>query len=371
LLQKLFESRIELADVSLTKGDAPAFDATIELLRRDLAALPESTISVKEKWREVREALRGDTLKSFAATTRISLTRDLAPLMQWRDTRGAEDAYLLDWLIARMQTEHLRQSAVFRDLKDELIQAVSELPINVNAVREKLEVINRVKSGEFWQSVNPAALESMRLELRGVMRHRIKNMRYSSSPRIIDLVEDAGRIEYARHHPKLEGVQLAAYRNRVEEVLMGLFGSNPTLRKIRRNEPVTAQDLDALVSLVLTQHPDVNLSQLTEYYPDAAGDLAIALRGIVGLEGEVVSDLFAEFAARHPSLSPKQQRFLALLQSHIARFGAISVAKLYDAPFTQLDANGLDGVFDDQAAAELVTLIRPFQPAAERVDFKH
>ncbi len=371
LLQKLFESRIELADVSLTKGNAPAFDTAIELLRQDLAALPESTISVKEKWREVREVLRGDTLESFVAATRIRLTRDLAPLMQWRDTRGAEDAYLLDWLIARMQTEHLRQSAVFQDLKDELIQAVSELPINVNAVREKLEVINRVKSGEFWQSLTPAALESMRLDLRGVMRYRIKQQRPASLPRIIDLAEDAERIEYTRHHPKLEGVQLAAYRHRVEEVLKGLFDSNPTLRKIRRNEPVTAQDLDALVSLVLTQHPDVNLSMLTEFYPDAAGDLAIALRGIVGLDGELVSGLFADFAARHPSLSPKQQRFLALLQSHIAQFGAISVARLYDAPFTQLDANGLDGVFDDRTAEELVTLILPFQPAAERADAKH
>lgn len=371
LLQKLFESRIELADVSLTMSDASAFDTSIQLLREDLAALPESTISVKEKWREVREALRGDTLKSFAAATRISLMRDLAPLMQWRDTRGAEDAYLLDWLIARMQTELLRQSAVFQDLKDELIQTVGELPINLNAVREKLKVINRVKSGEFWQAVDPAALESMRLDLRGVMRYRIKHQRPTTSPRIIDLAEDAERIEYARHHPKLEGVQLAAYRHRVEEVLKGLFGTNPTLRKIRRNEPVTAQDLDALVSLVLTQHPDVNLSLLTEFYPDAAGDLAIALRGIVGLDGELVSGLFADFAARHPSLSPKQQRFLALLQSHIAQFGAISVAKLYDAPFTQLDANGLDGVFDDQTAEELVTLIRPFQPGAERADVKH
>lgn len=157
----------------------------------------------------------------------------------------------------------------------------------------------------------------------------------------------------------------------MEELLKKVFSANPTLQKIRRNEPVTGQDLDALVSLVLTQHPDVNLALLTEFYPESAGDLAVALRGIVGLDGEVVSGLFSQFAAQHPSLSPKQQRFLALLQSHIAQFGAVSVAKLYETPFTQLDANGLDGVFDDQTAEELVTLIRPFQPAAERADAKH
>jgi type I restriction enzyme, R subunit len=371
LLQKLFESRIDLAETALAKGDATTFDSSVELIRQDLAALPENTISVKEKWREVREVLRGETLKSFAVATRLTLTKDLAPLMQWRDTRGAEDSYALDLLITRMQSEHLRQSAVFQDFKDELIQAVSELPVNVNAVREKLDLINRIKSGAFWQAVNSSELETVRAELRGIMRHRIKMQRPGTKPRIIDLEENAERIEFARHHPKLEGAQLAAYRHRVEEVLRGLFESNPTLRKIRRNEPVSAKELDALVGLVLTQHPDVNLSILTEFYPDAAGDLAVALRGIVGLDGEIVSDLFASFVSQHPALNPKQQRFLALLQSHIAQFGAISVEKLYDAPFTQLDINGLDGVFDDQTAEELVNLIRPLQPAAERPEPKH
>lgn len=371
LLQKLCESRIDLADNALTRSDAATFDMAIELLRQDLAALPDNTISVREKWRELREVLRGETLQSFAADTRVTLVRVMAPLMQWRDTRGAEDAYRLDLLIARMQCEHLRASAVFQDLKDELILAVSELPITVNAVREKLDTIRRIKGGEFWQTIDPARLESVRQEMRGLMRYRIGTQRPGASARIIDLEENAERIEYARHHPRLEGVQLAAYRHRVEEVLRGLFDSNPSLRRIRRNEPVAAADLDALVSLVLTQHPDVNLALLTEFYPDAAGDLAAALRGIVGVDGEVVSGLFADFVARHPALDPRQQRFLALLQAHIAQFGAISVEKLYDAPFTQLDINGLDGVFDDRVAGELVELIRRFQPVAGRADPQH
>ncbi len=48
---------------------------------------------------------------------------------------------------------------------------------------------------------------------------------------------------------------------------------------------------------------------------------------------------------------------------------------LIGALFTQLDVNGLDGMFDARTAEELVTLIRPLQPAADRVpsdyDSKH
>jgi type I restriction enzyme R subunit len=74
-------------------------------------------------------------------------------------------------------------------------------------------------------------------------------------------------------------------------------------------KPVGESDLATLVSLVLTQHPDVNLAWLTEFYPDTAGDLATAIRTIVGMEPEVVAERFANFFTRHPQMSAKQQRF--------------------------------------------------------------
>ncbi|MBK7994114.1 MAG: hypothetical protein IPK14_12050 [Blastocatellia bacterium] len=48
------------------------------------------------------------------------MARDIAPLMQWRNTRGHEEAYYFDLLIARLQNELLRKSAKFEDYKDEL-----------------------------------------------------------------------------------------------------------------------------------------------------------------------------------------------------------------------------------------------------------
>ena len=42
--------------------------------------------------------------------------------------------------------------------------------------------------------------------------------------------EDASKIEFGRHMPKLEGTELVAYRQRVEQVLTGLFDTNSKLR---------------------------------------------------------------------------------------------------------------------------------------------
>lgn len=370
LLQKLFETRLLLADAALTKAKPDAFDLAIKLMQADIAALPETTIAVREKWREVRDVQRPDVLPALSAATRASLLKDIAPLMQWRDTRGWEDAYQLDLLVARMQGELLKKSAVFNDLRDDLIALVAQLPINVNAVRDKLATIEKVRSGEFWKRVSEqtdvAALETVREELRGIMRHRVVGPTVGGKPRVLDVTEDASKFEFGRHVPKLEGTELVTYRQRVEQVLTGLFETNPILRKIRRGEPVAESDLTALVSLVLTQHPDVNLVWLTEFYPDTAGDLAAAIRTIVGMEPEIVAERFGEFFTRHPQLSAKQQRFMALLQNHIAKFGAVTLDKLYEAPFTQVSPDGPDGVFDDAAVEELITVIDRFRPGSEQ-----
>src|SRR5204863_2219622 len=130
-----------------------------------------------------------------------------------------------------------------------------------------------------------------------------------------------------------------------------LFERNPTVQKIRGGEPVTDADLNALTSLVLTQNPDVDLELLRGFYADTALPLDFIIRSIVGMDAEAVRTRFEEFTQKHPSLTPKQIRFLSLLQNHIARHGSITVARLYDDPFTLVDADGLDGVFADERQA--------------------
>ncbi|MEO6563651.1 MAG: DEAD/DEAH box helicase family protein [Nitrosospira sp.] len=307
LLQKLFEARLQLADTALAAAHPDAFDLAIKLMQADIAALPSTTIAIREKWREVCDIQRPAVLSAPSAATHSSLLRDIAPLMQWRNTRDWEEAYQLDFVISRMQTELIRKSSVFNDLRDDLVALVAQLPINVNIVREKLSTVDKVRSGEFWKQIaeqtDVAALEVVREALRGIMRHRIVSPTIGAQPRVLDISENTARIEFARHTPRLEGVELIAYRQRVQDALASLFDTNPTLGKIRRGEPVAEPDLDALVSLVLTQHPGVNLSSLTEFYPDTAGDLAAAIRTIVGLEPEVVAERFASFFAHHPQLT--------------------------------------------------------------------
>lgn len=364
LLQQVFEARLDVAATALAQSEVDAFQAAIKLIREDIGSLPEDSIPVREKWREVRAVADPARLDAFDPTTVSMLRRDVAPLMQWIVIRGYADAYALDLLIARMQGERLRKSSRFVDLKDTLLERVGLLQTHLNPVRERAETLKRIKSKTFWDTASVRDLEEIRLELRGIIHLRSKPTGPGAiPPKIVDIQEDKAQYEIKRRSASLKTIDMKAYERLVEETLMQLFERDPTLRKIRSGEPVTEADLKALTSLVLTQNPDVNLELLKEYYADTALPMDFILRSILGMDPEVVRKRFEEFTQKHPTLTPKQIRFLGLLQTHIARHGSIEVARLYDDPFTLVDADGLDGVFaDERQLNDLVGILESFKP---------
>jgi type I restriction enzyme, R subunit len=303
------------------------------------------------------------TLKAFAPATVARLRQEIAPLMQWRNIRGHADAYALDLLIARMQNAVLRKSGQLADLKIELMDRLAALQMHLNPVREKAEVIKRVKSDEFWDSISVQALEEVRAPLREIMHHRERGGGPALPPKIVDITEDDSGIQYSRRSTSLKSVDMKAYQQIIEAELKKHFETNPTLKKIRAGEPVSQTDLQALVSLILTQSPNASRTVLAEFFNATAEPLQYVIRAIIGMDPEAIHAKFADFALKHPKLTAKQTRFLALLQNHIARHGSITVEKLYEAPFTVIDADGLDGVFENEdEISDLLRVIRVFGP---------
>jgi type I restriction enzyme, R subunit len=265
--------------------------------------------------------------------------------------------------MCRMQTEHLKQSSRFDDLKAEAVGGLDELRMNLAPVRAVSSTIADVRTPEFWSTVTVPKLEEVRGQLRRVMQYRLPSGLPSLPPKVIDIDEDPALVERRSHRVRLEGLELAAYRIRVEKVLKGLFETNETLQRIKRGQAVSQTDLEALTSLVLIQDPALDLHDLIDYYPDCAGHLDQAIRGIIGLDAEAVHERFTTFVRQHPTLTPSQIRFLSLLQNHIAKYGSIEVARLYEPPFTTLHTDSIDGLFPDELQAQLVLqIVESFQP---------
>jgi type I restriction enzyme R subunit len=367
LLERLFEARVALAEACLAKPDSAAFRIVTDLIVADVKDLPDSTISVRDKWRDVAACRKAETVNAFSPATVATLKHDVAPLMQWRDIRGDSAAYEFDHLVTLAQQDLIKDSTRLADRRDKILACISELQYNLNPVRERETEIAAAKSRAFWEAPTVASLEAMRQALRGIMKYRAGGKTSEPSrPKIIDVTEDPSSVQTREHRPALEGLDFIAYRQRVEGVLAALFGTNPTLQKIKAGNPVSPSELDSLVSLVLTQHPDLNLKELTEYYPETAGHLDLAIRGIIGLDPALVHGRFSAFVAKHGTMTSAQIRFLDLLQNHIAKYGAIEIGKLYEQPFTTINAEGLDGVFTDESQIdELLGIINSFKPTTD------
>lgn len=359
LMQQLFEARINLAETALNRGETDTLKAVIALLRKDIADLPETSIAVRDHWRDKRTLEQPGALDQFHPNTVQQLRTVIAPLMQWVNLHGRVDAKQFDLLMTQVQTELHAESGLLEDLRARVQNQMTRLPMHLNPVQAKAAHIQLAQSADFWEGLTFVRADELRQELRGIMKYRQTDTPPPTPTPVLD-VPDTGE-RYQRRRTTLTAVEMEAYKRRVHAALEPLFASDPTLRKIRASQPVSEEEFKTLTSLVLTSHPDVDLSLLREFYP-AAAPLEIVLRSIVGMDMDVVEQHFSDFVSRH-HLEPTQSHFLMTLKRLISHNGAIKVTQLYDAPFTSLHSDGLDGVFhDDDVVDELLDLIKIFDP---------
>ena len=359
LMEQLFESRITLCRAALNKGEIEGFNLITPLLRQDIERLSEDTISVREKWREKRTMAKMEILNQFSPATEQTLKREIAPLMKWINIQGSKEAYRFDLLLAEIQTELLRNSGKFSDLKDKLLDWVSRLQMHLNPVREKAETINMVKGSSFWETPSVKAFETVREQLRGIIKYTEK-LTYEPAPHKHIDISDTDE-EYRRIPSTFKFSDIPAFKQKVLEALR-LFEEDETLKKIKSGKPVSKSDLSALTSLVLTGNPSVEQDILKEFF-ETAEPLDYAIRSIIGMDADAVNEKFLEFISAYPTLNSSQVSFLNLLKNHISRYGSIEIEQLYEPPFTTLHTDGLDGVFIDENMVEkLLKIINTFQP---------
>ena len=99
-------------------------------------------------------------------------------------------------------------------------------------------------------------------------------------------------------------------------------------------------------------------------FPESSGHLDHVIRKLIGVDKKEVSTHFDLFTKQHPELNSDQRRFLSMLENHIVKYGSIKKEKLYEAPFTMLDSDGIDGVFEENQKAmdDIFYLINTFEP---------
>src|SRR5690606_23431748 len=299
-----------------------------------------------------------ELLKTFDAKTQHLLADTIAPLMSARVLRD-KYATQLDKQMAIIQRCFVEQASCFADGRDQLLAELDKLAVNIQAVRQKDAIIAEVRSADFWQDASIERLEHARTELRGIMKYRQQKTGPGYETGTTS-TGDSGVLDGVRE-VKIAGANEAMlYRRRLKDILDNMVAANPTLQKIRKGEPIAEHDLKSLTSAILTSHPGVSLDVLNEFYGRTAAQLHETVREIIGSDPQAIEEHFKGFLHAHPTLTAQQVRFMNLLKNYIAQHGSIVIETLYDAPFTSVSHEGIDGVFHQQDVDALVSVLRPF-----------
>jgi len=364
LLQTTFEVRLELAQTALQQNHAAAFDIAIELLRRDINDLPDASVAVRRELRVVHQLQQTDLLQRMEARTQHLLANDIALLMSARVLYDKQ-ATQFDKLMAFIERCLVEHASCLDDGRDQLLAELDRLAVNIQAVRQKEAVIAEVRSAEFWQNLTIERLETARKELRGIMKYR--QQRTGPTYETATTSTNDSGMQTREREVRIAGANDAMlYRRRLKDILDQMVDTSPTLQKIRKGETIAETEQTSLTSTILSTHPGVDLVVLNEFYGRTADQLHLTICEIIGLDPQAIEEHFKGFLHTHPTLTAQQVRFLNLLKNYIAQHGSIVVEKLYEAPFTSVSHEGIDGVFSTDDAGDLIAALKPFV----RVDSK-
>ncbi|MEY3243093.1 MAG: hypothetical protein RIR11_4532, partial [Bacteroidota bacterium] len=103
-------------------------------------------------------------------------------------------------------------------------------------------------------------------------------------------------------------------------------------------------------------------AELTKAYGEQP--LGKFIRSIVGLEVQAAKLAFAEIL-NNQTLNAPQIRFMDTIINFLNIKGIIEPSMLFESPFTDINSNGVAGVFEAQIASKIISLIEIINHNAE------
>ena len=196
-------------------------------------------------------------------------------------------------------------------------------------------------------------LETVRRRLRAL----VKLIEYRKRPLVYSDFEDTALAGVDVTVPGIAvGTDMDAFRRKARAFLKP-HENHIAVLKVKRNESLTPTDLKELERIFLEAGAD----EVTVEALQAYGGLPKFVRGLIGLDREAAKRAFADFLAGR-KLTANQLEFLDLVIDHLTERGVMDPKLLYEAPFTNFNSLGVEGVFERADTVRLVRILREIEP---------
>lgn len=288
----------------------------------EIKNLNKDSFMVKNKIHYIELYSKEKTWVYISTIDLMDIKENLIPLFTSIDDN--EDAKRFDNLMYQLQVKRIRQDKTNR-CENLIVDTVGELEKlgTVPQIREKQDLILKVAETDYIKEADFWDIEEVRTELRNLIQFIDP---YNRPPVYIDIEDTLNDIDEGYVYVST-GNNFTNYRRKVEKFLTGNL-ENVIVWKIRHNIRLTEQDKENLENILFEELGN------NKEYAETFGDTNIikAVRNIVGLDKNVVSDIFYKYINDN-RLNMKQIQFVKLLIDYVIKNGTIDMQKLTEQPF--------------------------------------
>ena len=326
-----------------------------DLLRCHVAACPSDNFLVRPHLQLVERFRQAEAWTQLSPDDHQALASTLAPLPSaYAEQQGDTDADArrFDLLLYSLQLALLRAEPRFGRWQQQLCELASQLEAraNIPQVAAELELIRDLSHEEWWQDVTVPMLEEVRRRLRGLMGLIETTAR---PPLFTNFADELGELRELDAAALLSRDEVQQFRLRARTFLRA-HEDHLTMQRLRRNQPLTATDLDELQRFLLSH--GIGTEQAMQRASEECNGFGLFIRSLVGLDRTAAKELFADFLT-DGTHTATQIRFINEILDELTSRGVMDPARLYDPPFTDLAPTGPEDLFSVEEVDRICHLL--------------
>ncbi len=326
-------------------------DATVELLRNEIAAMNVENFIVRPRRELVERFAKGKAWEKLTQTDLIDLSKQVAGLPTQLEPED-EEARRFDLLMLNLQLAVLRSERSFSKLQKSVkaIAGLLEEKSSIPMIQAQMELIQAIQTDEWWEHVTPTMLENARKRLRLLVKLIDKNQRKPIYTDFGDVMGDEKEVAFDAF---VRGDDFEQFRSKARRFLRE-HQDHIAIHKLRMNEPLTEADLREL-ERILAESALGNATDIERARSESEG-LGLFVRSLVGLDRGAAKAAFASFLDGKPWRA-NQIEFVNLIVDHLTERGAVKIESLYSSPYTDVSPHGPDGLFQPPQVNELISIL--------------
>jgi type I restriction enzyme R subunit len=336
----------------------------LDELHQHVASMEENNFLVRKHLQQVETFSNREKWNNLTSQDKETIINSLIPLP---NSLPPENPRIknFDLLCLKVQLAVLKNTDDFEKLRDQIRDLLARLEAKktIPAVKEKLNLIEEVQQESWWQDVTPHLIEQVRKNLRELMVFLEKQ---DETIIYTDFQDELGDIDVVNVPTPQTGFSPYQYRKKVEAYIRA-NQDHVAIAKLRRNLPLTESDLTQLEKMLFSSPEIENREKFEEVFGQNIS-LKTLIRQLVGLDRNSAKEAFTVYLENH-NLTANQIRFIEQIIDWLTQHGVMNPYLLYEAPFTDIHTEGLDGVFNDDDADNIIAIVRSFNDSVE-IDFE-